>query len=392
MTDFFNTGLTQQQFLDQYWQKQPLLIRNAFSSLPNFSAEELAALACEDDVESRIIEEFGDTQPWQLRYGPFSETDFADLDESHWTLLVQDVDKHVPELAAFFDPFRFIPDWRRDDLMVSYAPVGGSVGPHTDGYDVFLLQTMGTRRWQISSRPIENPAFIDGLSLKILAQFEADQSWDLQPGDMLYLPPHFAHHGVAQNDCMTFSIGFRAPSQLELLDTFIQTLSEQEKGEQRYADPDLRIHDDEYQIDATAVARFKHSLLQCIEQNDEMLTQAIGSLLTQTKPSLELFAEESGSEAVSQSSIEQHFNSGDALLRNPYYRFAWSAEINKPTLFVGGQSYPLSVASVPFIPLLCDKQPITQQHWLRLSPQQELVELLIELISIGAWYWQTELD
>ena len=153
MTDFFNTGLSQQQFLDEYWQKKPLLIRQAFADFETpISPDELAGLACEAEIESRLIEEQGETAAWQVTNGPLSEQDFAKLPATHWTMLVQDVDKHVPELRTLLDPFRFISDWRRDDLMISFAPEHGTVGPHTDGYDVFLLQALGERRWQIGKK------------------------------------------------------------------------------------------------------------------------------------------------------------------------------------------------------------------------------------------------
>ncbi len=141
MTGVFNTGLSQQQFLEQYWQKKPLLIRQAFSDFKSLiTPDELAGLACEPEIESRLIREHGQEDSWQVTNGPLAEDDFADLPATHWTLLVQDVDKHVPELQSLLDPFRFIPDWRRDDLMISYAPELGTVGPHTDSYDVFLLR------------------------------------------------------------------------------------------------------------------------------------------------------------------------------------------------------------------------------------------------------------
>jgi ribosomal protein L16 Arg81 hydroxylase len=185
---------------------------------------------------------------------------FARLPETHWTMLVQDVDKHLPELQGILDVFNFIPDWRRDDLMISYATEFGSVGPHTDAYDVFLLQAMGTRRWQIGDQPLHEAKLIDGLELQILSEFTSDQSWDLLPGDMLYLPPHFAHHGVAVNDCMTYSIGFRAPAAVEMLDALVNALLEQGLGKSRYQDPDLVLNQHSAEIDIQAVARLKHLL------------------------------------------------------------------------------------------------------------------------------------
>ena len=205
MTAFFNTGLTQQQFLEEYWQKKPLLIRQAFTDLRSpITTDELIELACEPDIESRLIQQNEQSGDWLLKSENLSEQDFEKLAATHWTVLVQDIDKHLAELQSVIDPFRFLPDWRYDDLMASYAPKSGSVGAHTDSYDVFLLQTMGTRRWQISDRPIMQPELISGLDLKILKTFDPDQSWDLAPGDMLYLPPGTGYpvriHGAFVSD------------------------------------------------------------------------------------------------------------------------------------------------------------------------------------------------
>ena len=173
-------GLTLETFLRDYWQKKPLLIRQAF---PQFEAlvtpEELAGLACEEGIHSRMVLEHGGSKPWELRYGPFSEDDFAALPSEGWSILVSDVEKALPEIMAVVEPFRFIPDWRIDDLMMSYAPPGGSVGAHVDQYDVFLLQAHGRRRWMIESQPRDDEnAYIDGLDLRILKDFNPDQSWD----------------------------------------------------------------------------------------------------------------------------------------------------------------------------------------------------------------------
>ena len=176
-------------FLQHYWQQKPLLIRQALANdaLPTLSPDELAGLACETDIESRLILEKDGPHPWQLENGPFDAERFASLPESHWTLLVQDVDKFVPQVAELLQWFRFVPDWRIDDVMISYAIDQGSVGPHVDNYDVFLLQIHGRRRWRISTQPIADDNFIPDIPLNILQQFDAEQEWLLEPGDMLYL-------------------------------------------------------------------------------------------------------------------------------------------------------------------------------------------------------------
>lgn len=178
-------GLTSAEFLRDVWQQQPLLIRGAFPDFDNpLSPDELAGLACEDNIEARLVEEQGPDGPWQVSHGPFDETTFARLPERDWTLLVQAVDHYVPEVAALLENFTFLPRWRLDDIMVSYAPPGGSVGPHLDQYDVFLLQGCGQRRWQLGGQVADDAPILRGIDLRILETFEvnADQDWVLEPG------------------------------------------------------------------------------------------------------------------------------------------------------------------------------------------------------------------
>ena len=361
MTAFFNTGLSQQQFLQQYWQKKPLLIRQAFPEFESpISAEELAGLACEPDIESRLIEEHGqDGSAWQVTTGPLTDSDFARLPETHWTMLVQDVDKHLPELQGILDVFNFIPDWRRDDLMISYATEFGSVGPHTDAYDVFLLQAMGTRRWQIGDQPLHEAKLIDGLELQILSEFTSDQSWDLLPGDMLYLPPHFAHHGVAVNDCMTYSIGFRAPAAVEMLDALVNALLEQGLGKSRYQDPDLVLNQHSAEIDIQAVARLKHLLHLAIDQAEPQLATALGRFVTETKPGLATIAAEASIDLPDIDELTNRFDAGEELQRNAYYRFAWTSNTTGGQLFMAGESYIVGLEGVRNLTLLCEKNSLS---------------------------------
>jgi 50S ribosomal protein L16 3-hydroxylase len=227
-------GLTPAQFLREYWQKKPLLIRQA---LPGFQAllprDDLFALAARDDVESRLINRSGGQ--WKLQSGP--QTKLPMPSQKDWTLLVQGVNLHHDTADALLRQFRFIPDVRLDDLMISYATDGGGVGPHFDSYDVFLLQAHGARRWRISAQ--KDLSVVDGLPLKILANFTPEEEFLLEPGDMLYLPPHYAHDGAAVGECMTYSIGFRAPSYQELGEAFLQFMADSIDLPGRYADPDL---------------------------------------------------------------------------------------------------------------------------------------------------------
>ena len=387
---FFNTGLNQQQFLQKYWQKKPLLIRQAFPEFESpISAEELAGLACEPEIESRLIEEYGrDGSAWQVSTGPLTDSDCARLPETHWTLLVQDVDKHLPELQALLDIFNFLPDWRRDDLMLSYATESGSVGPHTDAYDVFLLQAMGTRRWQFGDQPSHEAKLIDGLELQILSEFTPDQSWDLLPGDMLYLPPHFAHHGVAVNDCMTYSIGFRAPSAVDMLDALVNTLLEHGLGKSRYQDPDLVLNQHGAEIDIQAVARLKHMLHLTIDQAEPQLATVLGRFVTETKPGLATIAAEASTDLPDIDELTSRFDTGEVLQRNTYYRFAWTSNDKGGELFMAGESYAVGLEGVRNLPLMSETNSLSITDWQNLRHDAVSANILCQLIAEGGWFWQ----
>jgi 50S ribosomal protein L16 3-hydroxylase len=229
-------GMSVETFLHDYWQQKPLLIRQAFPGFQSpVSPDELAGMACETDAARLVLEKGGQT-PWEVRHGPLDENDFAALPETHWSLLVNDTEELQPELSAIVALFRFIPDWRIDDLMISFAVEGGSVGPHIDAYDVFLLQGYGQRRWQISEQPCAEDNFLPDIELRVMREFVAEQDWTLNPGDMLYLPPNVAHYGMALNDCMTYSVGFRAPSQADLLERLLGELIDSPALQQRFTD------------------------------------------------------------------------------------------------------------------------------------------------------------
>lgn len=242
-------------FLRDHWQKAPLLIRNPWSAWTNpLEPDDLAGLACEDDVESRLI--VAKRKRLAVEHGPLPEARFAKLGKAPWTLLVQAVDTHVPEVAALLVPFRFIPNWRIDDVMVSYATDGGGVGAHFDQYDVFLVQGLGQRRWQIGGLCDRDTELLPHDDLRLLANFEPTDEWILDPGDILYLPPRVAHYGVAVgDDCMTYSVGFRAPSRSELIAHWCDDVLSRLDDDDRYTDPDLMRQADPAEIAAAAIDR-----------------------------------------------------------------------------------------------------------------------------------------
>ena len=205
-------GLSPEQFMRRHWQKKPLLVRQALPGItPPATRTELAALAAGEEAEARLITHFDGE--WKLRQGPIAK--LPPFTKAGWTLLVQGLDMHLPAARELLDAFRFVPEARLDDLMISYASDGGGVGPHFDSYDVFLIQVAGRRRWRIGAQ--QDAVLRDDVPLKVIANFKPEEVFVLEPGDMLYLPPGWAHDGVAEGgDCMTCSVGFRAPSRLDL--------------------------------------------------------------------------------------------------------------------------------------------------------------------------------
>jgi len=274
--------LSSNQFLSEHWQRQPLLVRNA---LPDYrspvSPDELAGLALDADVESRIVLERGDAGPWELRHGPFQDSDFLALPERDWTLLVQAVDLWVPEVKELLKRFNFLPPWRFDDVMVSYAVPGGSVGPHFDQYDVFLLQVEGERQWEIAGLPDGEVELLPQTDLRILRHFEASQQWTLGPGDMLYLPPRVSHWGVALTECLTYSIGFRSPTVSELLgDLAVEMLAQDH--ELHYSDPPLNSAMASEEIAPEFVEQVKDLLLRSLD-NEDLLADWFARFMTTPK-------------------------------------------------------------------------------------------------------------
>lgn len=272
--------LTVAEFLRDYWQKKPLLIRQA---IPGFQGllnpQQLIELACHEDAQARIVTQ--QRGKFELLQAPFEAQDFSNLGKKKWTVLVQGVNHHLDTANALLQHFNFIPHSRLDDLMVSYAPKGGGVGPHFDSYDVFLLQGKGTRRWQISTQ--EDRTLIAGAPLRILSDFKMEQEWLLEAGDMLYLPPQCAHNGIAEDDCMTYSIGFRTPAYQELAEQFLVYLQDRICIDGMYADPDLKTQQHPSEISAAMIDQVSHAINQ-IRWDQEDIANFLGCYLSEPKP------------------------------------------------------------------------------------------------------------
>ncbi|MEP7097416.1 MAG: cupin domain-containing protein [Dokdonella sp.] len=351
-------GMPPAVFLRDYWQKHPLLIRNAFADFSNpVAPNDLAGLACENLALARIAIHEPKIDRWTLRNGPFAEDDFAKLPKTHWTLLVQDVDKWDADVAALLAHFTFLPSWRIDDVMVSYAEDGGSVGAHVDQYDVFLLQGLGRRHWQISTDPTAPLAFRDDAELKLLCAFTPTDEWILEPGDILYLPPGVPHHGVALGECMTYSIGTRAPSQAELVGDFFDHLVEAMPEEARYVDADLKPGGGDGEIDDAAIARVMRTMPWVrfaapteSPTADSLSMSALrawfGRFITRYR-SAQVAAPP---RALTGAMFARALDQGARLQRNPWSRFAWMRAARGATLFVAGECHDCSLR---FARLLC---------------------------------------
>jgi len=293
--------LTADQFLAEYWQKKPLLIRNAIPNFePPIDGDDLAGLSLEAEVESRLV--IGDD--WALEHGPFEESRFASLPEQNWSLLVQGVDLWVPEVADLLSSFDFLPSWRVDDIMVSYAEDGGNVGPHFDYYDVFLIQGEGQRHWQIGQLCSEADLHTDSTALKILKNLEVSDEWTLNPGDMLYLPPKIAHHGVAIGQCTTFSVGFRAPAATEMLDDLATELLSRDITPNHLQDPPLNAAMANEPISGAYIQQVKELLQQTLD-DEQMLGEWFAQFMTEPKyPSLVGMTEELRSASLENRPVE----------------------------------------------------------------------------------------
>lgn len=344
-------GMPAATFLRDYWQKAPLLIRQALPGYsPPLAPEELAGLACEEAALSRLVQHDRKADRWRLRTGPFAESDFPKLGKKDWTLLVQDMDKWDADVRALLAHFRFLPAWRVDDVMISYATPGGSVGPHVDQYDVFLLQAQGRRRWQIDTDPGAPRGFRADAELKLLERFTPSHDWVLEPGDILYLPPGVPHHGEAMDACMTFSIGMRAPAQAELLVDLAEEIAAALPEDARYADPDLREASDAFEIDTAALARVDQALAAMQSLDAAARRDWFGRFITRYRSAGEIAA---APRTPRWPTVEKALAAGGHLQRHPFARTAWAAASDHgpeaATLFASGAAWPMQRASAQLL-------------------------------------------
>ncbi|MET0248462.1 MAG: cupin domain-containing protein [Sphingobium sp.] len=376
----FDTDL----FLRDYWQKRPLLIRNPWTQWINpLEPDELAGLACEPGVEARLMTCEADRPV--MDDAPLSEARFGELKKGPWTLLVQAVDHYSHEVARLIEPFRFVPDWRIDDVMVNYATDGGGVGAHFDQYDVFLVQGLGRRRWRVGPLCDADTPLLPHESLRLIADFQATDDWILEPGDILYVPPRFAHHGVAVgDDCMTYSIGFRAQSRAELVEGWCDHLVETLSDDDRYADPDLTAQSNPGEIGAAAIDRLHGMVMEALSDRAAFV-RWFGM-----QNSLSKYAETDWrpEEPIGQDVVRACLKQGMPLARNPASRFSFVGEGAGVLLFVDGQCFPCAGEAAVLAQSLCTAMTFDPDPALGHSP--DAVTLIAALIDQGSLAFDTE--
>jgi 50S ribosomal protein L16 3-hydroxylase len=366
-------------FLRDTWQQRPLLIRNPWNRWSNpLEPDELAGLACEPGVESRLVTRAADR--WALEHGPFPDTRFGEMGADPWTLLVQAVDHHVPAVAALLEPFRFVPNWRVDDVMVSYAVDQGGVGAHFDNYDVFLVQGLGERRWQIGRKCDSATALLPHDDLRLLASFEPTEEWILGPGDILYVPPGVAHNGIAEgDDCMTYSIGFRAPSRSELIARWADHLIDGIEEDDRYTDPGLSAQENPGEISPCALARLRELVAERL-LDPQAFAQWFGRYSTAPKnPEIDWRPEQ----PIEPDDLRSQAAAGSSLLRNPASRFSFiRGEGGALELFVDGRAYACSGVAATFAERLCatDHVPMADEF----AASEACLALILDLLREGS--------
>jgi 50S ribosomal protein L16 3-hydroxylase len=362
-------GLSPETFMRRHWEKKPLLIRQAIPGFaPILDRTELLDLAAMDDVESRLVVQAvpGKEKTWRMRHGPLPRKVLPPFKQPKWTALVQGVDLHDERIHALMNQFRFVPDARLDDLMISYATDGGGVGPHFDSYDVFLLQAHGRRRWRIGRQ--KDLSLVPDMPLKILANFEPEMEFVLEPGDMLYLPPRWAHDGIAEGECMTYSIGFRSPSKGELAREVLQRLAEQaedEAGDAIYRDPKQEAVASSAEI-PQALVDFATDAMQAALRDPLALPRALGETLTEPKANVWFTGEDGEPEG------------GVRLDRRTRMLF------DRHHIFINGESFRAAGRDAQLMRTLAGQRFLVSKDMARLSDDAR--ELVIDWYQAGWLY------
>lgn len=367
-------GISAEQFLAEYWQKKPLLVRNALPEIASLlEPDDVMELALEEHISARLIKQKDkDPDQWTVKSSPLIKGDFQKMPKL-WTLLVQAVDHYSFDLAELWKKFSFIPQWRRDDIMVSYAPKGGSVGKHFDFYDVFLVQGYGRRRWQLGQMCNAETEFVAGQPLRLLPDIEVNFDEVLAPGDLLYVPPGLSHYGVAEDECLTFSFGFRMPNITEMMDRVSDKFSDDQLLKNPLADIIRDQQSPIGQISQNELEYLKAKLFEQL-QNSTVLEDAIMSLMSEPKyPENIPEAEEIGA-----GDLEEALEQGYQLMLEPASRLLYTDQDDALLFWANGEGICISEQFAPHLKLLADGQPIALDEALF---DQEILEDIAQLLN-----------
>ena len=365
-------GISPQVFMKRYWQKKPLLVRQAIANFkPLLDRAQLFELAANEDAQTRmVIQEPGSRPGWRFKHGPFQRRALPPLKQPGWTILVQGVDLHHDRAHDLMNQFRFVPDARLDDLMISFATDGGGVGPHFDSYDVFLLQAQGQRRWRIGRQ--KDLSLQPDVPLKILANFEPEVEYLLEPGDMLYLPPRYAHDGIAVGECMTYSVGFRIPNRAELARELLQRLAEEaeeEVGVSLYRDPDQPAVDQPAEIPARML-EFAQDALQDALQDSRALARGLGEYMTEPKSNVWFDARAlSPEDGQALQTLGIRLDRRTRMMFDPHH------------IFINGESFSASGRDATLMRALANNRVLSGREVVKLSAQA--FELLTSWCAAG---------
>lgn len=373
-------SLSEQEFLKEYWQKKPLLIKQGFRDFEDpLDANELAGLAMEESIESRIIT--NQNNDWQAHHGPFE--DFELLTEQHSTLLVQAVDHWHPDAAQILEPFRFIPNWRIDDLMISYSTPGGGVGPHLDQYDVFIIQGEGKRHWRVGMPDSNLKQFAQNKSLLQVEQFPAVIDCILEPGDILYIPPGCPHEGYAVENAINYSVGFRAPNQQDLLSSFADYVIDKEVGNTRYADPLLEIRESKGLLNNTEADKVKQ-LLSSLLQDDSLFKSWLGQTTSEPKHEMDLMPPE---DLYTPDQVAQLIDESEEVFeRLGGTRAIYQHTDNELILSVNGQNFLLPKTDLAVVKLLTDDVSVTAEQIKSSKNSLKFTQSFTTLLNEGIWF------
>ncbi len=370
--------MTEQEFLTKYWQKQPVVIKQGFKNfIDPISADEIAGLAMEEEVQSRLVHK--ENGEWQAAFGPFES--YEHLGSKDWSLVVQALDNFSEEAAEMIEPFRFIPHWRLDDLMVSFATPGGGVGPHIDHYDVFICQGSGKRRWRVGDRG-DHREFAAHAALLHVDPFEPIIDVELNPGDILYIPPGFPHDGVTLETSLSFSVGFRTNSAQSFLSVFADHVIDNELGGQLLEDPDRKVITNSGEITNGDYASLKGQLQNLLD-DEKLFKNFTGSFLSTAKHELDILLPD---EPFESDEVSQLLTTHAIKRLGGLRAFYFEDTINEGICYINGSEVTFDAQIAPAVRLICDQVTVHPSDLASWFDNTVFVTLMVELLGQGYWY------